>query len=359
MSEEDLASLNRIGLAEARLLLADLLAQPPAPATGPSATASFPAAPDGFDPQGAIDAFLPPADDAGIDDRPTASVTLDFAFELVTDDDLTDEPGPPDEAYLPHEVALPDEPGLPDESELPGVAMAPPVVPTIRPPCHDDAPEPATRRNRHYGVVVAMIVSGLVATVGWHFVDGPDACRVSDPGDVDGAGRLAADAVARRIVTAESGGDATARNTRSSATGSGQFLDGTWLDMIRAYRPDLAGESDTEILDLRHDPDISREMVARFAEQNAAMLVRRCLPVTPGTLYLSHFAGGAGAAAVLSAPETADAAITMAEADSTGRTTRDMIVTANPFLERFTVADLKRWADRKMGISAGDRVSRM
>ena len=54
-------------------------------------------------------------------------------------------------------------------------------------------------------------------------------------------------------------------------------------------------------------------MVARFAEQNAAMLVRRCLPVTPGTLYLSHFAGGAGAAAVLTAPDTADAAVTIVE----------------------------------------------
>ncbi len=100
-------------------------------------------------------------------------------------------------------------------------------------------------------------------------------------------------------------------------------------------------------------------MVARFAEQNAAMLLSQCLPVTPGTLYLSHFAGGAGAAAVLSAPENADAAATMARADSTGRTTREMIVTANPFLKSFTVADLKRWADRKMGAAGGDRLSRM
>jgi hypothetical protein len=89
-------------------------------------------------------------------------------------------------------------------------------------------------------------------------------------------------------------------------------------------------------------------MVARFAEGNAAVLVRRCLPVTPGTLYLAHFAGGAGAAAVLSAPNHADAATTMAEADSTGRATREAIVTANPFLEEFTVADLKSWADHKM-----------
>ena len=44
--------------------------------------------------------------------------------------------------------------------------------------------------------------------------------------------------------------------------------------------------------------------------------------VTPGTLYLAHFAGGAGAVAILSAMENADAAHVMATADATGRTKR-------------------------------------
>jgi hypothetical protein len=38
----------------------------------------------------------------------------------------------------------------------------------------------------------------------------------------------------------------------------------------------------------------------------------------------------------------------MASADKTGRTKREQLVKANPFLEHFTVADLKIWADRKM-----------
>jgi hypothetical protein len=41
-------------------------------------------------------------------------------------------------------------------------------------------------------------------------------------------------------------------------------------------------------------------------------------PVTPGTLYLAHFAGGAGAVAILSAMENTDAALVMATADATG-----------------------------------------
>ena len=202
--------------------------------------------------------------------------------------------------------------------------------------------------ERGRSLMVAVIAGALLAAIGWRFAAPPRACSPSDLHEMGVAGRSAVDSVAYRIVTAESGGDATAKNELSSATGAGQFLDATWLETIRAARPDLAGRSDDDILSLRRDPDLSREMVARFATRNAAMLASRCLPVTPGTLYLSHFAGGAGAVAVLSAPRSADAATTMAKADATRRTTREMIVTANPFLARYTVADLQSWADIKM-----------
>jgi hypothetical protein len=38
----------------------------------------------------------------------------------------------------------------------------------------------------------------------------------------------------------------------------------------------------------------------------------------------------------------------MASADTTGRTTREKLVNANPFLRELTVGDLKNWANRKM-----------
>src|SRR5215831_1518718 len=130
----------------------------------------------------------------------------------------------------------------------------------------------------------------------------------------------AIDTVVDRIIGVESDGDPNAKNKRSSATGLGQFLDETWLDMIRAHRPDLAnGRSQAEVLELRRDAKIAREITARFTERNAGMLRKRGLPVTPGTLYLAHFAGGAGAVAILSAMENADAALVMATADATGR----------------------------------------
>ena len=78
------------------------------------------------------------------------------------------------------------------------------------------------------------------------------------------------------------------------------------------------------------------------------MLSKRSLPVTPGTLYLTYFAGAAGAVAILSGSESLDAAALLANADASGRTTREKLVTANPFLATLTAGDLKSWADRKM-----------
>jgi len=165
-------------------------------------------------------------------------------------------------------------------------------------------------------------------------------------------GAAAIHTVIEQIIRAESNGDPNAKNRRSTAMGLGQFLEETWLDMIRTHRPDLAkGRSQADVLELRQDAKIVREITARFTERNAEVLKRRGLPVTPGTLYLAHFAGPAGAVAVLTAMEDADAALVMANADATGRTKREKIIKANPFLERFTVADLRNWADRKMHVS--------
>ncbi len=162
-------------------------------------------------------------------------------------------------------------------------------------------------------------------------------------------GIAAINSLAKRIIRIESRGDPNARNSHSSAEGSGQFLNQTWLELIRKYRPDLAkGHNASELLDLRRNPKLTHAIMLRSIEQNLTLLRRRGLPVNAGTVFLTHFAGRAGALAILSAPDNADAALVMAKADSTGRTTRSQIVRANPFLEHFTVFDLKAWADRKM-----------
>lgn len=163
--------------------------------------------------------------------------------------------------------------------------------------------------------------------------------------------KAAVEALIERIIDVESNGDPNESNKRSSATGAAQFLDDTWREAVRRHRPDLVQRrSDKELLELRRDAELSREIATRLVEQYAAMLSKRGLPVTPGSLYLTYFAGPAGGVALLSGADSADAASLMAAADVTGRTTREKLVNANPFLKVLSVGDLKTWADRRMAM---------
>jgi hypothetical protein len=140
------------------------------------------------------------------------------------------------------------------------------------------------------------------------------------------------------IIAAESGGNPNAKNSNSSASGPSQFIDGTWLDMLARHRPDIKGSRE-ELLALKNDPALSREMTAAYAGDNAGILSKSGLPVTPGTQYLAHFAGPQGAVGILNADPTTPA----------GAILGDRVVKANPFLANMSAGDLAAWADRKMG----------
>ena len=142
------------------------------------------------------------------------------------------------------------------------------------------------------------------------------------------------------IISAESGGDANAKNPNSSASGPSQFIDSTWLSTFKSARPDLAqGKTDDQILALKTDPQISREMTEAYANQNGAILSKNGLPVTDGNVYLSHFAGPGGAVKVLQADPTAPVESILGAA----------AVKANPFLRGMTAGDLQAWAAKKVG----------
>ena len=65
-----------------------------------------------------------------------------------------------------------------------------------------------------------------------------------------------------KIIAAESSGRRSVQADKSSAVGLGQFIEKTWLNLVKHYRPDLAqGKSRAEILGMRTDPDLSRQMV--------------------------------------------------------------------------------------------------
>lgn len=145
-----------------------------------------------------------------------------------------------------------------------------------------------------------------------------------------------------QITDAESGGNANATNPNSSASGLGQFIDSTWVNLLRQHRPDLAsGKSDSDLIAMKSDPDLSKQMVDAYAADNSQILAKNGLPVTSGTTYLAHFAGPNGAVSVLKADPNASAASILGP----------QAAKANPFLQNMTAGDLVNWANRKMGTS--------
>lgn len=149
---------------------------------------------------------------------------------------------------------------------------------------------------------------------------------------------MAYENLAQALIKAESGGRRYAQNPRSTAGGAAQFLDGTWLDMIKRHRPDIAaGKSDAEILALRNDPSLSYEMTQRYAQDNASYLSERGIDPTPEALSLAHFAGPGGAAEIYANPN---------------ETVRNLLgedaVRANPFLKGKTGRDVIEWAGERL-----------
>ena len=142
-----------------------------------------------------------------------------------------------------------------------------------------------------------------------------------------------------RIISAESGGRATVKNPRSSAYGAGQFINSTWLSMIKKYRPGLAeGRTNAEILALRSDPILSAQMVDRYAEENTRVLVKAGLQATPGNVYMLHFLGPTQGKRVLKAKDTTPLSRLLSKS----------VLEANPNIKGQTAGWLKQWAVRKM-----------
>ncbi|MGX9115361.1 M23 family metallopeptidase [Mesorhizobium sp. BHbsci] len=143
-----------------------------------------------------------------------------------------------------------------------------------------------------------------------------------------------------RIVQVESGGSARAKNPLSSATGAGQFITKTWIRMMNTYRPELARTLSTaDLLALRYDATISREMVSNLAREGEAYLRARGHQITAGRLYLCHFLGMEGAHQVLSSPGSAQLSAVLGSA----------VIQANPFLTGKSASYVVSWAERKMG----------
>lgn len=154
----------------------------------------------------------------------------------------------------------------------------------------------------------------------------------------------AVEQLVNRIIQIESAGRADARNPLSTATGLGQFIESTWLRMMRTYRPDLTATlSRGELLALRTDPDISREMVLNLSREGESYLRARGHEITAGRLYLAHFLGMEGAHTALSAAPHEDL-LTLFGAG---------VINANPFLRGRDAGYVVQWAEDRMRGASG------
>lgn len=119
-------------------------------------------------------------------------------------------------------------------------------------------------------------------------------------------------------AAAESSFNAKAKARTSSATGLYQFIESTWMNMVRdhGHKHGLGEYADKidrrgrvadpglrrEILDLRNDPRKAAAMAAEFASDNERHL-RRTVggDIGPTDLYMAHFLGAGGASSFLNA----------------------------------------------------------
>jgi hypothetical protein len=142
-------------------------------------------------------------------------------------------------------------------------------------------------------------------------------------GNVHAAIRRAADATGVNfsllVETArrESALNPNAQASTSSASGLFQFIESTWLDMVRRHGADhgLGAEASAlqnganaqtrrNILALRSDPEISARMAGELTRENAATLQAR-LGRAPnaGELYAAHVMGPGGALRLIEAAQ--------------------------------------------------------
>lgn len=164
-------------------------------------------------------------------------------------------------------------------------------------------------------------------------VVGGGQSTVSTPEDINRA--------VAKIIQNESGGNPNIPNKYSTAKGLGQFIDSTWLTMVKRYRPDIAaGKSNAQIIALKTNAPLAREMTTRYVEENARALRGAGMPVTDGNLYLAHFLGAGGAIKLLSAQDKSQPVVNLVG---------QKVVDANRFIQGKSVQWVIDWTARKMG----------
>jgi hypothetical protein len=162
------------------------------------------------------------------------------------------------------------------------------------------------------------------------------------------ASDAAFDTFLNRLMRAESNGISHAKNPRSSALGPFQFINSTFLAVMRQhFSGDIASLSERDILALRTRHEVARRAAKAFSKDNMAYLMERGVTPTFGHLRLAFLLGAEGAARVLKAPPGRPVAQIL----------EGGVIAANPFMRRMTAADLVARATRDVSPKPGDHVA--
>ena len=138
--------------------------------------------------------------------------------------------------------------------------------------------------------------------------------------------------------------EGTGRNPKSSATGPGQFITGTFVDSVKKYHPEIAqGLSDPQIAALHGTPQgdaLQADMSPKLDRDNASMLQAQGISPTPGRIKLAHMLGPSGVRRFFSAH---DMNAPVEQYVSPGA------IAANPNIFRGkTVGEVEQWAEGLM-----------
>lgn len=117
-------------------------------------------------------------------------------------------------------------------------------------------------------------------------------------------------------ISQESAWKPCAKNPQSSAAGLGQFINSTWVQILKTNSPEaVQGKSLPQIYELKCDPILSINMVAAYMNENRTGAARQKVVVQDADdYYLCHFLGLGGATATIRARDSGRGNITLVQA---------------------------------------------
>ena len=149
-----------------------------------------------------------------------------------------------------------------------------------------------------------------------------------------------------QLMAAESGGRLYKKNPRSTALGPFQFIESTFLFVVKRHFPsEVMGLSERQVLALRTDMVFSRRAAAAYANDLMSALKDSGLPVTTVNVRLAFLVGPFAAVRVLrTRPNQPLRRVLSADA-----------IAANPYMAGATVAMLVRKAASDVSATAAGR----